>query len=66
VRSYLSMDLKHKSIFTAVKDKHTDGSVVREGFWWESQKERDNYEDPDVSGAILSRSMSDYRRGLDW
>jgi hypothetical protein len=23
------------------------------GFWWESEKERDNYEDIDVAGRII-------------
>jgi hypothetical protein len=25
------------------------------GFWWESQKERDHYEDLDVGGRIILR-----------
>jgi hypothetical protein len=25
------------------------------GYWWESQKERDHYEDQDVSGWYLKR-----------
>jgi hypothetical protein len=25
------------------------------GFWWESRKERDHYEDLDVSGRIILR-----------
>jgi hypothetical protein len=28
------------------------------GFWWESQKERDHYEDLDICGRIIL--------GMDW
>jgi hypothetical protein len=29
------------------------------GIWWESQKERDNEEDPDIGGRILSEWILD-------
>jgi hypothetical protein len=31
-----------------------EGQVARmKGFWWEIQKERDNYEDLDVGGKVV-------------
>jgi hypothetical protein len=29
------------------------------GFWWESQKERDNYKDLDVGGRIILKWILD-------
>jgi hypothetical protein len=37
------------------------------GYWWESPKERDHYEDPDVGGEIILRSMLEIVWGvMDW
>jgi hypothetical protein len=29
------------------------------GFWWESQKERDHYEDPDIAGRRMLKWILD-------
>jgi hypothetical protein len=34
---------------------------MRKGYWWESQRKRDRYEDQDVGGWIILK-----RCGLDW
>jgi hypothetical protein len=35
------------------------------GYWWESQKERDHWEDQDIGGrTILKRRIGWY--GMDW
>jgi hypothetical protein len=54
-----------------------EGHVVRTGrremyirLWWESQKERDHWEDVDVAGRILKRILERYYgvvlTGLIW
>jgi hypothetical protein len=35
------------------------------GFWWESQKERDHQEDPNVDGMIILSCVSDYTQDLN-
>jgi hypothetical protein len=32
------------------------------GYWWESQKERDHYEDQDVGGRILLKWILERKR----
>jgi hypothetical protein len=37
------------------------------GFWWESQKERDHYEDEDVGRRIILKWILElYDGGMDW
>jgi hypothetical protein len=36
-----------------VRAYSTNGRGVHVRFWWERQKERDHYEDLDVSGRII-------------
>jgi hypothetical protein len=40
------------------------------GYWWESQKERDHWEDQDVSGWIILKCILERkeigRGGMDW
>jgi hypothetical protein len=36
------------------------------GFWWESQKERDHYEDLDMVGGIVVLKWKEDRVDIDW
>jgi hypothetical protein len=35
-------------------------------FWWESQRERDHYEDQDISGWMIFRDLEIGWGGVDW
>jgi hypothetical protein len=37
------------------------GEMMHIAFWWESEKERDNYKDPDVDGTIIKEKRNAYR-----
>jgi hypothetical protein len=39
---------------------------MRIGYWWESQKERDHWEDLDVGVRIILRWMLERWDGMDW
>jgi hypothetical protein len=36
------------------------------GFWWESWKERDHYEDIDLDGRIILRRILEKQNGVIW
>jgi hypothetical protein len=36
------------------------------GYWWESQKERDHWEDQDVGGWTILKWILDGWDGVDW
>jgi hypothetical protein len=36
------------------------------GYWWESQKERDHYEDQDVGGWKILKCILERWDGMDW
>jgi hypothetical protein len=36
------------------------------GFWWEGQKERDHYEDLDISGSIILKWILERQDGVVW
>jgi hypothetical protein len=36
------------------------------GFWWESQKERDHYEDQGVGGWIILKRILERQDGVVW
>jgi hypothetical protein len=36
------------------------------GFWWENQKERDDYEDLDVGGRIILKRILERKDGAVW
>jgi hypothetical protein len=36
------------------------------GYWWESQKERDNWEDQDVGGRTILKLNLEGWDGMDW
>jgi hypothetical protein len=36
------------------------------GYWWESQKQRDHYEDQDLGGWIILKWILDRKGGVNW
>jgi hypothetical protein len=36
------------------------------GYWWESQKERDHWEDQDVGGWTILKWILERWDGMDW
>jgi hypothetical protein len=36
------------------------------GYWWESQKEIDHWEDPDVDGCTILKLILERQDGVDW
>jgi hypothetical protein len=36
------------------------------GYWWESQKERDHWEDEDVDGRTILKWILEREDGMDW
>jgi hypothetical protein len=36
------------------------------GYWWESQKERDHYEDQDIGGWITLKWILEGWDGMEW
>jgi hypothetical protein len=36
------------------------------GYWWESQRERDHYEDQDIGGLIISGWILERWGGVMW
>jgi hypothetical protein len=39
---------------------------MRIGYWWESQKERDHWEDQDVGGWTILKLILQGWDGVDW
>jgi hypothetical protein len=39
---------------------------MHKGYWWESQKERDHYEDQDVGGWTILKWIFERKDGMVW
>jgi hypothetical protein len=40
--------------------------ILHIGYWWESQKERDHWEDQDVGGWAILKWILERWDGVDW
>jgi hypothetical protein len=47
--------IKPRKMIWARNEPYTGGREMYVGFWWESQKERNHYEDLDVDGRMIIR-----------